>query len=232
MVKADRSRGSAQFEHDGACGLRQVAEQGRDRRTARRCRWNPRPGSGTRRRRRARRAGRIWRKGGVAESRAHCLTKPHALFGRVPPGKTFVMSDWIDSEGYRANVGIVLMRDNGEVFLGPANRRPRLAVSAGWRAAGRTSRAGAVSRVAGRDRPRAPAGRRWSGSTADWIRYRLPKRYVRRGRGPDLHRAEAALVPAATRGARRVAWSSASRTPTSRSSTAGAGQTTGSRCAR
>jgi 8-oxo-dGTP pyrophosphatase MutT (NUDIX family) len=28
------------------------------------------------------------------------------------------MSDWIDSEGYRANVGIVLMRDNGEVFLG------------------------------------------------------------------------------------------------------------------
>ena len=28
------------------------------------------------------------------------------------------MSDWIDAEGYRANVGIVLMRDSGEVFLG------------------------------------------------------------------------------------------------------------------
>ena len=28
------------------------------------------------------------------------------------------MSDWIDAQGYRANVGIVLMRDNGEVFLG------------------------------------------------------------------------------------------------------------------
>ena len=28
------------------------------------------------------------------------------------------MSDWIDSEGYRANVGIVLMRGTGEVFLG------------------------------------------------------------------------------------------------------------------
>ena len=28
------------------------------------------------------------------------------------------MSDWIDSQGYRANVGIVLMRDSGEVFLG------------------------------------------------------------------------------------------------------------------
>src|SRR5262245_49874364 len=33
-------------------------------------------------------------------------------------GKTSAMSDWIDAEGYRANVGIVLMRDNGEVFLG------------------------------------------------------------------------------------------------------------------
>ncbi len=33
-------------------------------------------------------------------------------------GKKSVMGDWIDSQGYRANVGIVLMRDNGEVFLG------------------------------------------------------------------------------------------------------------------
>ena len=40
------------------------------------------------------------------------------MFGRVAPGKTCVMSDWIDAEGYRANVGIVLMRDSGEVFLG------------------------------------------------------------------------------------------------------------------
>ena len=28
------------------------------------------------------------------------------------------MSDWIDEDGYRANVGIVLMRDDGRVFLG------------------------------------------------------------------------------------------------------------------
>ena len=26
------------------------------------------------------------------------------------------MSDWIDAQGYRANVGIVLMRDDGSVF--------------------------------------------------------------------------------------------------------------------
>src|SRR5262245_6371313 len=41
-----------------------------------------------------------------------------ALFGRGAPGKTGTMSDWIDAEGYRANIGILLMRDNGEVFLG------------------------------------------------------------------------------------------------------------------
>jgi len=28
------------------------------------------------------------------------------------------MTDWIDDEGFRANVGIVLMRDDGRVFLG------------------------------------------------------------------------------------------------------------------
>ena len=53
------------------------------------------------------------------EVTAHCPIKARAaLFGRVAPGKTCVMSDWIDAEGYRANVGIVLMRDSGEVFLG------------------------------------------------------------------------------------------------------------------
>ena len=29
-----------------------------------------------------------------------------------------VMSDQIDAEGFRTNVGIVLMRGNGQVFLG------------------------------------------------------------------------------------------------------------------
>jgi len=28
------------------------------------------------------------------------------------------MTDWIDAQGFRANVGIVLIRDGGEVFLG------------------------------------------------------------------------------------------------------------------
>ena len=28
------------------------------------------------------------------------------------------MADWIDRDGFRANVGIVLMRDDGRVFLG------------------------------------------------------------------------------------------------------------------
>ena len=44
------------------------------------------------------------------------------------------MSDLIDAEGFRTNVGIVLMRGNGQVFLGPSHRRARLAISAGRRA--------------------------------------------------------------------------------------------------
>jgi len=105
------------------------------------------------------------------------------LFGRVAPGKTVAMSDWIDAEGYRANVGIVLMRDNGEVFLGQRTG------ARGWQFPQGGIRQGEQIEQAlfrelreeiGLDRPQVSL----AGSTADWIRYKLPKRYVRRGRGP------------------------------------------------
>jgi putative (di)nucleoside polyphosphate hydrolase len=121
------------------------------------------------------------------------------------------MSDWIDTEGYRANVGIVLMRDTGEVFLG------RRTGGRGWQFPQGGVRQGEpveqtlyreLHEEIGLTREQVEV----AGSTADWLRYRLPKRYVRRGRGPTC--------------------ASISRTPTSRSSTAGAGQTTGNRCAK
>ncbi len=126
------------------------------------------------------------------EGTPHCLTKrrkpvqrfPAALFGRVPPGKTCVMSDWIDSEGYRANVGIVLMRDNGEVFLGQRTggrgwQFPQGGVRQGEPVEQALYRElqeeiGLVARTRGASWRRPPTG----------FRYRLPKRYVRRGRGP------------------------------------------------
>ena len=121
----------------------------------------------------------------------HCLTKqrkpvrrfPVALFDRVAPGKTSVMSDWIDSEGFRANVGIVLMRDNGEVFLGQRTG------GKGWQFPQGGVRQGepveqALYRELQEEIGLAREHVAIVASTADWIPYRLPKRYVRRGRGP------------------------------------------------
>jgi putative (di)nucleoside polyphosphate hydrolase len=93
------------------------------------------------------------------------------------------MSDVIDAEGYRANVGIVLMRDSGEVFLGQRTG------GRGWQFPQGGVRQGEPIEAAlfrelqeeiGLERRHVTL----VGSTADWIRYRLPKRYLRRGRGP------------------------------------------------
>jgi putative (di)nucleoside polyphosphate hydrolase len=93
------------------------------------------------------------------------------------------MSDWIDAQGYRANVGIVLMRDNGEVFLG------RRAGGRGWQFPQGGIRQGELVEQALYRELQEEIGltsRQVSvaASTSDWLRYELPKRYVRRGRGP------------------------------------------------
>ena len=93
------------------------------------------------------------------------------------------MSDWIDAEGYRANVGILLMRDNGEVFLGQRTG------GRGWQfPQGGVRQGEAIEQALYRELQEEIGLTRehvsLAGSTADWIRYRLPKRYLRRGRGP------------------------------------------------
>ncbi len=93
------------------------------------------------------------------------------------------MSDWIDGEGFRANVGIVLMRDSGEVFLG------RRTGGRGWQfPQGGVRRGEPIEQALYRELEEEIGLEKHQvallGSTADWIRYRLPKRYVRRGRGP------------------------------------------------
>ncbi len=105
------------------------------------------------------------------------------MFGCVAPGKTSDMSDWIDAEGYRANVGIVLMRDTGEVFLGQRTG------ARGWQFPQGGIRQGEPIEQALYRELREEIGLErqhvsLAGSTRDWIRYNLPKRYVRRGRGP------------------------------------------------
>jgi putative (di)nucleoside polyphosphate hydrolase len=93
------------------------------------------------------------------------------------------MSDYIDSQGFRANVGIILMRDGGELFLG--GRRD----GRGWQFT-----QGGVQR---NERPEEALYRELHeeigleradvelvAGTRGWLHYRLPRQYVRRRGSP------------------------------------------------
>ncbi len=90
------------------------------------------------------------------------------------------MADVIDAEGYRANVGIVLIRDNGQVFLG------RRRGGRGWQFPQGGMRQGetpeeAVYRELQEEIGLGPDAVQLVGGTRDWMTYTLPKRYQRRG---------------------------------------------------
>jgi putative (di)nucleoside polyphosphate hydrolase len=94
-----------------------------------------------------------------------------------------MMSDVIDSDGFRANVGIVLMRSDGEVFLG------RRAGGRGWQFPQGGMRGGedleqSLYRELHEEIGLTSADVRLLGQTREWLHYRLPSRYVRRNRHP------------------------------------------------
>jgi putative (di)nucleoside polyphosphate hydrolase len=94
------------------------------------------------------------------------------------------MGDIIDSSGFRANVGIVLMHgSNGSVFLG---RRPR---GAGWQFPQGGVRRGerleeALYRELHEEIGLTSADVDLIGRNSGWLRYRLPPHLVRRDRRP------------------------------------------------
>ena len=93
------------------------------------------------------------------------------------------MSDVIDSDGFRANVGIVLIRRGGDVFLG------RQVGGRGWQFPQGGVLAGeqleeAAFRELHEEIGLSPSDVDLIGQTARWLRYRLPAKYVRRNRHP------------------------------------------------
>jgi putative (di)nucleoside polyphosphate hydrolase len=93
------------------------------------------------------------------------------------------MTDTIDADGFRANVGIVLIRDDRQVFLGGRSG------GRGWQFPQGGVRQGEAPEEAlyrelheeiglGRDDVELIA------STRSWLRYRLPKQYVRKNSHP------------------------------------------------
>jgi putative (di)nucleoside polyphosphate hydrolase len=89
------------------------------------------------------------------------------------------MTDLIDAQGFRANVGIVLIRDSGDVFLG--GRRD----GRGWQFPQGGVREDESPEQALYRELREEIGLESEdvevlAATRNWLRYRLPRRYVRR----------------------------------------------------
>lgn len=93
------------------------------------------------------------------------------------------MSDHIDRDGFRANVGIVLMQESGCVFLGQRIGGKGWQFPQGGIRLGETLEQ-AMFRELGEEIGLGPADVEVLGVTPHWLRYRLPARLVRRDQSP------------------------------------------------
>jgi putative (di)nucleoside polyphosphate hydrolase len=92
-------------------------------------------------------------------------------------------SDFIDRHGYRANVGIVLMGDGGQLFLGGRS------AGRGWQFPQGGVRRGeavddALFRELNEEIGLKPEDVEVVGNTQGWLRYRLPVPFIRRDSTP------------------------------------------------
>src|SRR5699024_9069954 len=106
-----------------------------------------------------------------------CLWKNRSRV-QLPQGATV-----IDAQGFRANVGIILSNVHGQVFWAK-----RTGQQSGQFPQGGIHRGGAAGDALFREWEEEAGLRpefvRIVGCTRRWLRYRLPKRYIRRNRRP------------------------------------------------
>jgi putative (di)nucleoside polyphosphate hydrolase len=92
-------------------------------------------------------------------------------------------NDWIDEEGFRANVGIILTNDDGKLMLGGRVGARGWQFPQGGMLRDEDAEAAMYreleEEVGIRDRDVEILG-----VTQDWLRYRLPKKYVRKNSKP------------------------------------------------
>ena len=89
----------------------------------------------------------------------------------------------IDPDGYRPNVGIILMRDNGEVFWARRVNRDGWQFPQGGMRSDETP-VEAMYRELQEETGLAAEHVELLGATPGWLRYRLPSRFVRRNERP------------------------------------------------
>src|SRR5688572_24227821 len=129
------------------------------------------------------------RRGSVERGRSpfQCQAATLPLFlarkGERPLECGFSMSDFIDDQGFRANVGIVLMRGDGEVLLGGRSDGRGWQFPQGGMQRDETPEE-ALYRELREEVGLQPDDVSVLGRTRDWLRYRLPQQYVRRRSRP------------------------------------------------
>jgi len=93
------------------------------------------------------------------------------------------MTDHIDAEGFRANVGIILANADGKLLLAGRIGNKGWQFPQGGMLVGETEEI-AMYRELHEEVGLRPADVAVLGATQDWLRYRLPDKYVRRGSKP------------------------------------------------
>lgn len=92
-------------------------------------------------------------------------------------------NDWIDEDGFRANVGIILTNGDGKLMLGGRVGAKGWQFPQGGMLEGESAEA-AMYRELEEEIGLTPADVEMLGVTRDWLRYRLPERYIRKNSTP------------------------------------------------